>query len=265
VDALLMSKRRKTNTGAPLVLDLTDDEDKQQPAALAAPALKGTQGSSSSSSSSSSNGSAQPPHTAPAAPVPTPESKNYKHSAEYLHAVSQNQKALKRLEAELKTIKASGIECSLCENDLFRWELALKFDQSSDLGKDLQALTGQQLVRLRVHFDKSHPFQAPKVGVRWPRFLVGSTYVLKGGAVCMDLLSISGWSPALTVEKLAVAIQSLLLTPEVKARLDPKDFNREYSEAEFAESYHAMLEAHPTWQVGGAAAAGAAASHKRKY
>ena len=100
---------------------------------------------------------------------------------------------------------------------------------------------------MRIAFDPTHPFKPPFVRVRYPRFQKGTSNVMEvrfafaadqpcelsqGGAICVDTFSVAGWSPAMTAEKSIVAIQSVLLTPNLDARLDPIAWAKEYTEEE---------------------------------
>jgi len=200
-----------------------------------------------------------PPPPAPAAPAPaTPAGSpippgTYKASETYLAATP---KSIKRLATEFqRLVAAKEYAVSLVDNDLFLWEIRIPFDNSTTLGRDLATYypPKDQCVLIRMAYDATHPFKAPFVRVRSPRFLKGSSNVMEGGAICIDTFSAAGWSPAMTAEKSILAIQSLLQTTGLNARLDPVNHRNEYTEAEGKQSYAYILQAHKDWETQSAA------------
>lgn len=162
--------------------------------------------------------------------------------------------AIKRLQREFDALSNSKDQSAimaptLVNGDLFHWEVKLRFlDPTTSIGRDLAKYTQDRCVVVRMRFQYSHPFDPPRVRIRSPRFLVGSSNVLGGGAICVDTFSQSGWSPALSAEKCLYAIQSLLLAPNLSPRLDPVNHAVEYTEAEWLQSFKHIQRAHSDWE-----------------
>lgn len=220
---------------------------------------------SSSSLSSSSSSAAARATAAPSPPLTSPVAAGtYKQSDAYIAASMNNQKGIKRLATEFSRLTAvKEYSVSLVDNDLFLWEIKIPFDATTTVGQDLATYypnnPADRHVVIRMAFDTTHPFKAPFVRVRSPRFLKGSSNVMEGGAICMDTFSQIGWSPAMTAEKSILAIQSLLCTAGLNARLDPVLHAREYSEDEGKRSYAYVLAAHKEWDQTGSYNTGVAA------
>ncbi|KAM0276698.1 hypothetical protein ACHAQH_006466 [Verticillium albo-atrum] len=89
-------------------------------------------------------------------------------------------------------------------DNLFHWIVELhSFDPKLPLAQDMQSMDVRSIV-LEVRFGRSFPLSPPFVRVIWPRFLPflsgGGGHVTAGGAMCMELLTNSGWSPVASIE-----------------------------------------------------------------
>jgi len=220
--------------------------------AVIAPSSSAMSSSSSPASFSTATSSSSSSSTVrPLMLSPTPT--GYKQSEAYMAAQLNNQKGIKRLATEFSRLSAvKDYTVSLVDNDLFLWEIKIPFDTSTTLGQDLATYySTDRCVVIRMAYDSTHPFKAPFVRVRSPRFLKGSSNVMEGGAICMDTFSTIGWSPAMTAEKSILAIQSLLCTAGLNARLDPINHAKEYTEEEGKASYKYVLQAHKEWDQQG--------------
>ena len=75
-------------------------------------------------------------------------------------------------------------------------------------------------VDLEIRFPDQYPFEPPKVRVVKPRFKPRTGFVING-ALCMELLSKDGWTPAMSVVALIQSIKGIFW--EGKGRLDLPD------------------------------------------
>ncbi|KAK0740940.1 hypothetical protein B0T18DRAFT_393660 [Schizothecium vesticola] len=95
--------------------------------------------------------------------------------------------------------------------NLFQWIAELhSFDASLPLAKDMKAL-GIRSIVLEIRFPGDFPMSPPFVRVVRPRFLPffmgGGGHVTGGGAMCMELLTTTGWSPAYSMESVLVQVR----------------------------------------------------------
>lgn len=109
-----------------------------------------------------------------------------------------------RLMKELREIyrsqnyKSGVFTVDLEKDSLYEWNVKLfKVDSDSQLATDIkqmQAATKQDFLLFHFVFKDSFPFEPPFVRLVSPSILNG--FVLSGGALCMEILTKSGWSSA---------------------------------------------------------------------
>ena len=126
----------------------------------------------------------------------------------------------KRLAKELLRIRRTRndlakeglqIECQ-DENDLKLWTLKFPFatmDKKCQLALEMKRLN-VDCIHLEAKIPPEFPFKPPIVRVVRPTFTRGAFYVHSFGALCMELLSATGWSPASSLEQMARQIRSMM-------------------------------------------------------
>ena len=158
------------------------------------------------------------------------------------------------------------IDSELVTN-VYQWIVELhSFEPQLPLAKDM-AGRGLKSVVLEIRFGGSYPMSPPFVRVIRPRFLSfmmgGGGHVTAGGALCMELLTNSGWSVASNIESVLVQVRAAISSTDPKpARLENGPV-RDYGVGEAIEAYIRACQAHG-WEIpkdfrgtyGGAAAAG---------
>lgn len=141
-------------------------------------------------------------------------------------------------------------------NNMYQWIVELhSFDQSTPLAKDMKA-SGITSVVLEIRFGKDYPHSPPFVRVIRPRFLPfmngGGGHVTAGGAMCMELLTNSGWSAVSSIESVLLQVRMALMNLEPRpARLEFKGMSRsqqDYGVYEAIEAYKRACAQHG-WQV----------------
>ncbi|KAG8162388.1 hypothetical protein KVR01_008153 [Diaporthe batatas] len=107
--------------------------------------------------------------------------------------------------------------------NMFQWIVEFhSFDPELQLAKDMKKSAITSIV-LEVRFGRDYPFSPPFVRVIRPRFLPfavgGGGHITIGGAICMELLTSSGWLPTLSMDIVFVSIRTAMSETERPARL----------------------------------------------
>jgi ubiquitin-conjugating enzyme E2 Q len=106
---------------------------------------------------------------------------------------------------------ASGIYIDLPdEGNLLLWDVRLSGFGDSQLEMDMQRW-GVDHVKLRVLFSQDYPFYPPFIYVLYPKFQYQTAHITSQGAICMELLTPSGWSQLMTMENVLIQIKTLIL------------------------------------------------------
>ncbi|KAF7910678.1 uncharacterized protein EAF01_002188 [Botrytis porri] len=119
------------------------------------------------------------------------------------------------------------IDENLVEN-IYQWIIELhSFESTLPLARDLKE-SGQNSVVIEIRFGKEYPHSPPFVRVVKPRFLPfmsgGGGHVTAGGALCMELLTNSGWSAVSSIESVLLQVRLALMSMDPKpARLESND------------------------------------------
>lgn len=110
-------------------------------------------------------------------------------------------------------------------NNMYQWIIELhSFESHLPLTKDLKA-KGLTSVVMEVRFGKDYPMTPPFVRIIRPRFLSfmagGGGHVTAGGALCMQLLTNSGWSAVSNMESVLLQVRLALSSTDPRpARLE---------------------------------------------
>jgi len=118
-------------------------------------------------------------------------------------------------EAIPKVDETSGLE------NLYEWEVRL-FDFEGNLAKDLkeyQKKSGKGYITINMKFSKDYPAKPPFIRIVEPRFQFRTAHVTLGGAVCMEVLTLTGWKPILDVLSVILMLRAEIGAPDANARL----------------------------------------------
>ncbi|KAI0013190.1 hypothetical protein F4779DRAFT_440507 [Xylariaceae sp. FL0662B] len=140
-------------------------------------------------------------------------------------------------------------------NNMFQWIVELhSFDSDLPLARDMKT-AGLTSIVLEIRFLREFPMSPPFVRVVRPRFLPfmsgGGGHITSGGAMCMELLTNSGWSPVSSLESVLLQVRmAISSTDPTPARLENARHNgsREYGVREAVEAYTRAATAHG-WKV----------------
>lgn len=180
--------------------------------------------------------------------------------------LSGNESAIKALSRELKSLQVLQTRTPLHElgwyidfdriENLFQWIVELhSFELSTPLARDMKKADVKSLV-FEIRFPKSFPFDPPFVRAIRPRFLGfqqgGGGHMTVGGAMCMELLTSTGWSPVSSMESVLMQIRMALLSEDPRpARLAPVvkgQRHQDYAVGEAIEAYRRAAGAHD-WKI----------------
>ena len=139
-------------------------------------------------------------------------------------------------------------------SNVYQWIVELhSFEPHLPLAKDMRAHNLKSVV-LELRFGASYPMSPPFVRVIRPRFLSfmqgGGGHVTAGGALCMELLTNSGWSVASNIESVLVQVRAAISSTDPRpARLEGRGgIIRDYGTGEAVEAYVRACQAHG-WEV----------------
>lgn len=141
---------------------------------------------------------------------------------------------------------------------IYQWIVELhSFDPSLPLAADLKQV-GLKSVVLELRFPNEYPISPPFVRVIRPRFLGfisgGGGHITAGGALCMELLTNSGWSAVSSMESVLLQVRMAISSTEPQpARLAcgqsvGRGTVRDYGVGEAVEAYMRACRMHG-WEV----------------
>merc|ERR1712083_153030 len=82
-------------------------------------------------------------------------------------------------------------------------------DASCTLGKQLQAHAVDAIL-LELWVPNGYPVTPPQVRIIQPSFSIGSFWVQSAGALCLEILTGAGWTPAMSLPQLGVHIKTMM-------------------------------------------------------
>ncbi|KAJ0414437.1 hypothetical protein BJY00DRAFT_321035 [Aspergillus carlsbadensis] len=176
------------------------------------------------------------------------------------YATSRSTRSLQR---ELNTARKTQNERPLHElgwyihsdiiQNMYQWIVELhSFDMRLPLAQDLMKV-GYSSVVMEIRFPSDYPLSPPFLRVIRPRFLRysegGGGHVTAGGAMCMELLTNSGWLPTSSIESILLQVWMAITNEEPRpARLDKRCMSSEYGVFEAISEYKRVCNAHG-WKI----------------
>ena len=139
-------------------------------------------------------------------------------------------------------------------DNMFQWIVELhSFNTSLPLAQDMKKAEVTSIV-IEIRFGKDYPMSPPFVRVIRPRFTPfmqgGGGNVTAGGAMCMELLTNTGWSPANSMENVLLQVRLAICDEERPARLDTSRLwkGKDYGVEEAIDAYIRAARVHG-WEV----------------
>ncbi|KAL4907254.1 hypothetical protein BDW74DRAFT_166737 [Aspergillus multicolor] len=138
-------------------------------------------------------------------------------------------------------------------DNVYQWIVELhSFDKNLAIAKDLEKAKVNSIV-IEMRFPASYPLTPPFLRIIRPRFVRfahgGGGHITAGGAMCMELLTNTGWLPSFSIESVLLQVK-LAITNELPrpARLDLHARPAEYGIGEAISEYKRVCIAHG-WEV----------------
>ena len=129
--------------------------------------------------------------------------------------------ALKRIQKELTQFNKEAPEGLTAgpedDSDMFKWNASLTGPENSPYEGGT--------FNLIMEFRKDYPFKPPKVEFTTK---VYHPNVNSTGSICLDILK-DAWSPDITVSQILIAIQNLLINPNIDHPLE-EEIAKQYKE-----------------------------------
>eukprot|EP00771_Trimastix_marina_P000757 gnl/Trimastix_PCT/1787.p1 GENE.gnl/Trimastix_PCT/1787~~gnl/Trimastix_PCT/1787.p1 ORF type:complete len:239 (+),score=77.23 gnl/Trimastix_PCT/1787:96-719(+) len=151
-------------------------------------------------------------------------------------ALINNLKIIRRMDQ-----RAEGFECSLVHNNLYKWHIKMfGYDATDAIQRDLER-TRDKHILVELTFPANFPFAPPFARVVRPQFVFRTGHVTLGGAICHQLLTRQGWSPANTIDFLVIQIRSAFVTGDGRIDLGK---HGDYSEQEARQAFERLKATH---------------------
>lgn len=126
-------------------------------------------------------------------------------------------------------------------NNVYQWIIEMhSFEPSLPLAHDLKS-KGLKSVVLEIRFGKDYPMTPPFIRVIRPRFLSfmegGGGHVTAGGALCMELLTNSGWSAVSNIESVLLQVRLAMSSTDPRPARLAHGAIKDYSVDEAVDAY----------------------------
>ncbi|ERS96329.1 hypothetical protein HMPREF1624_07239 [Sporothrix schenckii ATCC 58251] len=137
-------------------------------------------------------------------------------------------------------------------DNMCQWIVELhSFDRTLPLAADMERL-GVQSIVCELRFGADYPMSPPLVRVIRPRFVPflqgGGGNVTSGGAMCLELLTSTGWLPAYQTDAVLLQVRLAISATDRPARLDARNVHKDYGVAEAFDAYKRAVVMHG-WKV----------------
>ena len=152
-------------------------------------------------------------------------------------------KLIKELsEISKKNESELGFEVKTDEDDIYKWYIYFRdFDEKTMIYKDMKKFKIPE-IKIEMIFPLDYPFQPPFIHIMNPRFQYQTGHITSEGAICMELLTPSGWTPVQNIESLLIQIKALII--EGDGRIDEKRWKEFYTLQEAKKSFERVARGH---------------------
>lgn len=138
-------------------------------------------------------------------------------------------------------------------DNMYQWIVELhSFDPKLPLSQEMKDANITSIV-LEIRFGRNHPMSPPFVRVIRPRFLAfmagGGGHVTAGGALCMELLTNSGWSAVSSIESVLLQVRMAISSTDPKPARLANGGRGDYGVGEAIDAYLRACRTHG-WEPG---------------
>jgi ubiquitin-protein ligase len=135
-----------------------------------------------------------------------------------------------------------GFEIVIENDNMYKWYVKINhFDDNYPIAKDMKKYKIKE-IKMEMIFPETYPFHPPFIHILNPRFKYQTGHITSEGAICMELLTPSGWTPVQSIESMLVQIKALII--EGDGRLDEQRWNQPYSLEEAKKSFERVARGH---------------------
>jgi ubiquitin-conjugating enzyme E2 Q len=135
-----------------------------------------------------------------------------------------------------------GFEVIIENDDFYKWDIHItKFEDKYQIAKDMNKYK-IPFIKMELLFPETYPFHPPFIHLVNPRFQYQTGHITSEGAICMELLTPSGWTPIQSIESMLIQIKALII--EGDGKLDEKRWNQPYSLEEAKRSFERVARGH---------------------
>ncbi|KAM3510347.1 hypothetical protein MY11210_005965 [Beauveria gryllotalpidicola] len=175
---------------------------------------------------------------------------------------STSKQAVRRLTMDLKDLHhrqtmgcdfSSGYYVHTDRSDnMFQWIVELfNFEETLPLARDMRAFGCASIV-IEFRFGPNYPMSPPFARVIRPQFVPfaqgGGGHVTVGGAVCLELLTSSGWNPAIHIDNVILQIRAAISDMDPPARIQQGCVGIDYGVHEAVTAFKRLARGHG-WAV----------------
>lgn len=139
---------------------------------------------------------------------------------------------------ELKNSVERDYKLSIIGDDLTIWKAELGNFPASPLSADMNKFN-LKFITLEIRFPERYPSEPPYIRVVSPIFQFRTGHITQGGAICIELLTNTGWSPMCGLDSVMAQLRVLFI--EGGARIERKG---EYSYNESLEGFERLKRTH---------------------
>lgn len=175
------------------------------------------------------------------------EQKQFEIQKEVAAAAVMSKAYSKRLMMEFKKIiKISPEELGFTlklpvEDDLRVWQMFIHRVDNPKLEEQMTKLHIPH-IEMEFTFPDGYPIDPPFIRIIYPHFQSWTGHITRGGSICMEAVSKSGWIPTTNVEALITQVR--LILSDGGAQIDNSHYNKRYTMEEARKAFADAMAAH---------------------
>lgn len=141
-----------------------------------------------------------------------------------------------------KTVDELGFSVQLAEEGNLRvWKMFIHKVDNVVLEEQMRKLN-IPYIEMEMHFPEGYPMEPPFPRIIYPHFCELTGHITRGGSICMEALSKSGWVPTTSIEALMIQIKIVLA--DGNARIDETHFTKRYNFEDAKTAFNLAMQNH---------------------